>query len=110
MQKKSTHQYTLPSVKGNLIYHTSWATSNLQEEANTILSVLNTYNIHCVIVKLNQGPTLTQYVISLDIGTPVQSLLRREKNSRLLYMQMQLYDLKMAMYYWKFLQSTIQYI
>lgn len=79
MQKKTTHQYTLPSVKGNLIYHTSWATSNLQEEVNTILSVLNTYNIHCVIVKLNQGPTLTQYVISLNIGTPVQSLLRREK-------------------------------
>ena len=71
--------YILPEVHGNLTYHTTWTTRDIKAEVETILSVLNAYKIPCTLTKINQGPTLTQYVIDLKPGTPVQNILRREK-------------------------------
>ena len=71
--------YIFPGVEGNLTYHTSWGTHGVKEEADTILSVLNTFRLTSTLVKINQGPRLTQYVIEPAPGTQVQYILRREK-------------------------------
>lgn len=71
--------YIFPTVEGNLTYHTSWGTHGVKEEADTILSVLNAFRIASTLIKINQGPRLTQYVIEPAPGTQVQYILRREK-------------------------------
>ena len=71
--------YIFPTVEGNLTYHTSWGTHGVKEEADTILSVLNAFHLASTLVKINQGPRLTQYVIEPAPGTQVQYILRREK-------------------------------
>lgn len=71
--------YIFPTVEGNLTYHTSWGSHGVKEEADTILSVLNTFRLTSTLVKINQGPRLTQYVIEPAPGTQVQYILRREK-------------------------------
>ena len=71
--------YIFPGVEGNLTYHTSWGTHGVKEEADTILSVLNAFRLTSTLVKINQGPRLTQYVIEPAPGTQVQYILRREK-------------------------------
>lgn len=71
--------YIFPGIEGNLTYHTSWGTHGVKEEADTILSVLNTFRLTSTLVKINQGPRLTQYVIEPAPGTQVQYILRREK-------------------------------
>ena len=71
--------YIFPTVEGNLTYHTSWGTHGVKEEADTILSVLNAFRLASTLVKINQGPRLTQYVIEPAPGTQVQYILRREK-------------------------------
>lgn len=71
--------YEFPQIHGNLTHHTSWGSSDINKELDSILTVLNTYKIHCEIADINQGPTLTQYVLSPNPGQSVQSLLKREK-------------------------------
>ena len=74
-----TKPYVFPAVDGNMTYHTSWGSHGVKEEAETILSVLSSFRLRSTLVKINQGPRLTQYVIEPAPGTQVQSVLRREK-------------------------------
>lgn len=71
--------YEFPQIPGNLTYHASWATRDVRKELDSVLTVLNTYKIHGEITDIKQGPSLTQYVISLKPGQLVQGLLRHEK-------------------------------
>lgn len=71
--------YMLPEVHGNLTYHKEFASANVHDDANAVISVLNAYNLPCTITKINHGPSLTQYVIDPSAGTPVQKIMRREK-------------------------------
>lgn len=74
-----TKPYVFPSVDGNMTYHTSWGSHGVRKEAETILSVLSSFHLRSTLVKINQGPRLTQYVIEPAPGTQVQSILRHEK-------------------------------
>ena len=74
-----TKPYVFPAVDGNMTYHTSWGSHGVRKEAETILSVLSSFHLRSTLVKINQGPRLTQYVIEPAPGTQVQSILRHEK-------------------------------
>ena len=74
-----TKPYIFPAVDGNMTYHTSWGSHGVKNEAETILSVLNSFRLRSTLAKINQGPRLTQYVIEPAPGTQVQAILRREK-------------------------------
>lgn len=74
-----TKPYIFPTVEGNMTYHTSWGSHGVRQEAETILSVLNSFRLRSTLTKINQGPLLTQYVIEPAPGTQVQAILRREK-------------------------------
>lgn len=71
--------WVFPSVEGNMTYHISWGGSDVSGEVEKILSVLNAFNLRSTLVKFNQGPRITQYVIEPAPGTSVQSILRHEK-------------------------------
>ncbi len=71
--------YQFPKAQDVLTYHTAWATRALKEESDSILAVLNTYKVHSTIIDLKLGPKMTQYVISLDPGQSVKSVLKLEK-------------------------------
>lgn len=71
--------YILPEVHGNLTYHTAWATRDIKAESETVLSVLSCCKIHCTLSDIKQGPTLTQYVISLEPGQAQKITNRLEK-------------------------------
>lgn len=71
--------YVFPVVHGTFTYHTTWASRNVQQEANTIIDVLNAYRLYGNIRDILQGPRITQYVIEPQLGIPVQSFLRRER-------------------------------
>lgn len=74
-----TKPYIFPTVEGNMTYHTSWGSHGVKKEAETILSVLNSFRLRSTLAKINQGPRLTQYVIEPAPGTQVQAILRHEK-------------------------------
>ena len=74
-----TKPYIFPAVDGNMTYHTSWGSHGVKNEAETILSVLNSFRLRSTLAKINQGPRLTQYVIEPAPGTQVQAILRHEK-------------------------------
>ena len=76
---KPAKPYIFPPVKTNLTFHNSWATHGVKQEAEAILQTLNAFRLRSSLVKINQGPRLTQYVIEPAPGTQVQSILRREK-------------------------------
>ena len=67
-----TKPYIFPAVDGNMTYHTSWGSHGVKNEAETILSVLNSFRLRSTLAKINQGPRLTQYVIEPAPGTQVK--------------------------------------
>lgn len=71
--------YILPEVHGNLTYHTAWASRDIKAEGKAVIEVLRSYNIHCELTDIKQGPTLTQYIITPKIGQPVQKIMKLEK-------------------------------
>lgn len=71
--------YVFPVVHGTFTYHTTWASRNVQQEANTIIDVLNAYRLYGNIRDILQGPRITQYVIEPQLGIPIQSFLKRER-------------------------------
>lgn len=71
--------YIFPEIHGKLTYHTAWATRDIKAEVEAVIAVLAAYGIHCELSNVNQGPTLTQYVITPKLGQPVQKLLKLEK-------------------------------
>ncbi|MCM1218803.1 MAG: FtsK/SpoIIIE domain-containing protein [Lachnospiraceae bacterium] len=71
--------YIFPEIHGNLTYHRAWATRDIKAEGETVIEVLKAYNIYCELTDINQGPTLTQYIITPRIGQPVQKILKLEK-------------------------------
>ncbi len=50
-----------PAVDGNMTYHTSWGSHGVKNEAETILSVLNSFRLRSTLAK-NQSRT-TPYTV-----------------------------------------------
>jgi len=53
---------------------------NTKQNAHVIEKTLESFNINSKVVELNPGPTVTQYALSIPLGTRLQRILNLEKD------------------------------
>lgn len=59
-----TKPYIFPAVDGNMTYHTSWGSHGVKNEAETILSVLNSFRLRSTLAKSIKGHALHSMLLN----------------------------------------------
>ena len=74
--------FKLPELDGNITRHKFWGSVDVSDDAIAIGRVFKSYGIDFNIVKHTQGPTLTQYTITLPDFKNYEKVTRMEKAFR----------------------------
>lgn len=69
-------RWVLPTIEGNMDYHTSWAKKDIKSDVAAIDMVIRNARLTCEISKVNQGAMLTQYLLTPTGSTKFAQILK----------------------------------